>query len=388
MKPPKHVLPIIIGAQFLCTSLWFASNGVLTQIVSAFGLDALSSLSNLTAAVQLGFILGTLTFALLSITDRFSPSKVFFTCALLGALCNLAILWPKNQLATLMLFRTMTGFFLAGIYPVGMKIAADYYEKGLGKSLSLLVGALVLGTAFPHALNAFSIGVGYKAVILCTTLLAVLGGIVIVIGVPDGPYRKQGNQFSFTEVVGIFKIKPLRTAAFGYFGHMWELYTFWTFVPLMLSGFKPSLTPQTTATLSFTIIAVGSLGCIIGGYLSQKYGPKKIATIALSISFVCCLVFPLASVLPFYLYILFMCIWGMAVITDSPLFSTLIAGAAPPAITGTALTLINCLGYALTIVSLQILSMAIISFSSPWVYSLMALGPFVGLCVLFSSKLK
>ncbi|NJB37852.1 MFS transporter [Croceivirga sp. JEA036] len=388
MNPPKHILPIIIGAQFLCTSLWFASNGVLTQIVSAYGLDALSSLSNLTAAVQLGFILGTLTFALLSITDRFSPSKVFFTCAVLGALCNLAILWPKNVLFTLALFRMMTGFFLAGIYPVGMKIAADYFEKGLGKSLSLLVGALVLGTAFPHALNAFSIGISYKMVIISTTLLAVLGGLALYLGVPDGPFRKKGNQFSLKEVIGIFKIKPLKTAALGYFGHMWELYTFWTFVPIMISAFKSNLPPQTTSILSFVIIAIGSVGCIIGGFLSQKYGPKKIATIALSFSFVCCLLFPITIQLPFNIFILFMCLWGMAVITDSPLFSTLVASAAPPAITGTALTLINCLGYTLTIVSIQVVSMAIISFSSPWVYSLLAIGPMVGLYVLFSSKLK
>ena len=152
MKPSNLILPVIVLSQFCCTSLWFAGNGVMPDLVSTFGLSE-SAIGHLTSAVQFGFIVGTLVFAILSIADRFSPSKVFFTCAILGALFNLGVVWEGNSLGSLLSFRFFTGFFLAGIYPVGMKIAADYFEKGLGKSLGYLVGALVVGTAFPHLLK-------------------------------------------------------------------------------------------------------------------------------------------------------------------------------------------------------------------------------------------
>ena len=149
MRNPKLILPLIVIAQFSCTSLWFASNGVIADLIVAFQLNE-SFLGSLTSAVQLGFIVGTFVFALLSIADRYSPSKVFLFSALLGSLFNLSLIWEGNNLSTILLLRFLTGFFLAGIYPVGMKIASDYFDKGLGRSLGFLVGALVLGTAFPH----------------------------------------------------------------------------------------------------------------------------------------------------------------------------------------------------------------------------------------------
>jgi len=155
MKQPKWILPIIVISQFGCTSLWFASNGVMSDLVTNFGLIN-SALGHLTSAVQFGFISGTLVFALLTIADRFSPSKVFLISALLGASFNALVIWEGNNLMSLLALRFFTGFFLAGIYPVGMKITADYYKKGLGKSLGFLVGALVLGTAFPHLLKGLT----------------------------------------------------------------------------------------------------------------------------------------------------------------------------------------------------------------------------------------
>ena len=153
MNVKKHILPIIIFSQFCCTSLWFAGNGIIGDLISAYNLPT-ESLSSLTSAVQFGFIVGTLTFAFLTIADRFSPSKVFLLSALFGAVFNLEMMLSANTLTSLLIFRFLTGFALAGIYPVGMKIASDYYQKGLGTSLGYLVGALVLGTAFPHLLKS------------------------------------------------------------------------------------------------------------------------------------------------------------------------------------------------------------------------------------------
>ena len=225
------ILPTIVIAQFCCTSLWFAGNGVLSELTASFNLEA-SALGHLTSAVQLGFIIGTMVFAVLTIADRFSPSKVFLFSAVLGALFNLGTIIPGNSFLSLIIFRLLTGFFLAGIYPIGMKIAADYYTKGLGKSLGFLVGALVVGTAFPHLLKGLTLAMDWQVVILGTSILAITGGILMLLLVPDGPNRKAGARLDVYAFFRVFKDKAFRAAAFGYFGHMWELYTFWAFVPI------------------------------------------------------------------------------------------------------------------------------------------------------------
>lgn len=387
MQTPKHTLPTIVISQFLCTSLWFASNAVLPNLITTFGLTQ-TALGTITSFVQFGFITGTLVFASLSIADRFSPSKVFMICALLGSLSNLTLIWNGNSYLSILFFRFLTGFFLAGIYPVGMKIAADYYDKGLGKSLGFLVGALVLGTALPHLLKNITSQLPWESVMMTTSALAVFGGTLMFILVPDGPYRKPGQKIKLNAVFSVFKVRKFRTAAFGYFGHMWELYTFWAFVPVLLNMYidaHPSSTFN-TPLLSFFIIGSGSLSCIGAGYLSLRYGSKKVATLALLGSGICCLLFPF--LLEWNVsegFVLFLLIWGLLVIADSPLFSTLVAQNAPPELKGTALTIVNCIGFALTIVSIQTL-IYLQSFNSKWVFLILFIGPLFGLINLKRRK--
>ncbi|TXN38347.1 MFS transporter [Flagellimonas hymeniacidonis] len=381
MKPPKHILSIIVIAQFFCTSLWFAGNGVMGDLVANFGLQS-NALGHLTSAVQFGFITGTLLFAVFTLTDRYSPSKVFLVSALLGALCNVGVIWQSNTLGTILGLRFLTGFFLAGIYPVGMKIAADYFDKGLGKSLSYLVGALVVGTALPYLLKGFITIFSWQSVLLTTSILAVLGGILIVTLVPNGPYRKSSLNLDFTACFTIFKKPNFRAAAFGYFGHMWELYSFWAFVPVMLHAY--ALAHEDVALnislLSFTIIALGGLACVIGGYASQKIGVKKTAATALLLSGVCCLISPLFFMVDSELvFVGFLIFWGMVVIADSPLFSTLVAQNAPVEIKGTALTIVNSIGFAITIVSIQLVTALQPEIQFNYLYAILALGPVLGL---------
>jgi MFS family permease len=384
---PRHILPLIVFAQFCCTSLWFAGNAVLADMVTIYGLPD-TALGSLTSAIQFGFICGTLVFAILAIADRFAPSRVFFVSAIAGAAFNLTGIWPENTLFTLLSGRFLTGFFLAGIYPVGMKIAADYYQKGLGKSLGFLVGALVLGTAFPHLLRGLGQELPWMAVLFITSGLAVLGGGLMLAFVPDGPHRTKGGRPDFTAFFKVFQNRQFRAAAFGYFGHMWELYAFWAFVPLLLSSYLES---QPTAgfslsVMSFFIIGIGGLGCVISGVLSQRFGARKVAATALSLSGVCCLLAPLFFHFPPSVFLGFLLLWGIMVIADSPLFSTLVAGSAAPERKGTALTIVNCLGFALTIVSIQVLVAA-----GEWLdpiarMPLLAIGPILGLLGLFYGR--
>ncbi|MEQ8547446.1 MAG: MFS transporter [Cyclobacteriaceae bacterium] len=384
MQPAKQILPIIILSQFCCTSLWFAGNAVVAELIRDFGLLN-NALGYLTSSVQLGFITGTLLFAIYSITDRFSPSKVFFTCAILGAVFNLAIIWEGHHFYSLLILRFLTGFCLAGIYPVGMKIAADYFDKGLGKSLGFLVGALVLGTALPHLLKFLSIGYSWQAVFITTSLFAMIGGLLILLMVPDGPYRKRGVSTDLLACFKVFKIKPFQQAAIGYFGHMWELYAFWAFVPVILSiylGLHQKVHFD-ISLLSFLIIAIGSFACALGGVFSERFGVKATASTFLFASFFCCLCSPLILIYaPPEVFILFLLVWGMVVIADSPLFSTLVAQNAEPKVKGAALTIVNSIGFAITIVSIQLLSYAQKLMPDQYIFLILALGPAVGLIFL------
>ncbi len=378
-KVPIYILPVIVFAQFAGTSLWFAGNAIVGDLQVALQLEA-GVIGDITAAVQFGFIIGTLIFAFLSIADRFSPSKVFLISAVLGALFNLAVYLFARDLFSLLLLRFATGFFLAGIYPVGMKIASDWYAQGLGKALGYLVGALVLGTAFPHLLKVFGQTLPWEMILWTTSGLAILGGILLSILVPDGPNRKAGVKFEWNALPKIFGFKEFRAAAFGYFGHMWELYTFWAFTPLILNTYNElNQTSLDVSLWSFIIITTGTLGCIVGGYISLKKGSAKVAFGMLLVSGCCCLLSPLFFQLSSNLFLVGMLIWGFTVVGDSPQFSTIVAKTAPSLYIGTALTIVNCIGFALTIVSIQVLNylQSILGVSN--VFLVLLIGPLIGL---------
>ncbi len=381
-KAPAYILPVIVFAQFAGTSLWFAGNAIVGDLQAALQLEA-GVTGDITAAVQFGFIIGTLIFAFLSIADRFSPSKVFLISAVLGALFNLSVYLFAKDLTALLLLRFATGFFLAGIYPVGMKIASDWYAKGLGKALGYLVGALVLGTAFPHLLKVLGQALPWKTILWTTSGLAVLGGVLLYVLVPDGPNRKAGAKFEWNAIPKIFGFKEFRAAAFGYFGHMWELYTFWAFTPLIISTYNElNQTDLNVSLWSFVIIAMGTLGCIIGGYISLKKGSAKVAFWMLLISGLCCLLSPLFFQLPPILFLAGLLIWGFTVVGDSPQFSTIVAKTAPSLYIGTALTIVNCIGFALTIVSIQALNYLQAIFTVSNVFLVLLIGPVIGLLAI------
>lgn len=351
-------------------------------LVSDLGL-APSALGNLTSAVQLGFILGTLGYALGSVADRFRPSRVFFVSAVLAAACNGLVTLLSGEAALpllLLLLRFGTGFFLAGIYPVGMKIAADHFDKGLGRALGFLVGALVLGTAFPHLLGSLGRELDWRGILYATSGLALSGGLLLLLLVPEGPYRKAGAGFRPGGMFRLFRSAPFRAAAFGYFGHMWELYAFWAFVPVMLEFHRMEFAPELNVSLwSFLAISAGALACMVAGLASLKLGAGKSARFALSLSGLCCLASPFMLVAPGAVFLPFLLFWGMVVVADSPMFSTLVARHAPAENRGAALTIVNSIGFAITILSIQLCSFLQSVLEPEWVYVALAIGPAFGL---------
>jgi MFS family permease len=379
---PSHILPIIIFSQFTGTSLWFAGNAVVLDLQRDWGL-AEQSVGYITVAVQLGFISGTLVFAFLAIADRFSARWVFFTCSLAGALANIGVLAAPQGLAGLLLLRFATGFFLAGIYPVGMKIAAGWYEQGLGRALGYLVGALVLGTAFPHLIRSSGAELPWQQVMIGVSVLAAVGGVLMLVLVPDGPYLPTGSAFNPRSLAIIFRSKRFRASAFGYFGHMWELYTLWAFIPIWLLAYsKTSGITLNVPLWSFLVIAIGFFGCAVGGVISAKVGSAKVAAIQLTVSGACCLLSPLFFGAGLALFIIFLLIWGITVIGDSPQFSALNAENAPREYVGSALTIANSIGFLITVFSIQLVNSLLPLMGPQYIFWLLVPGPLVGLWML------
>ena len=382
MQIPKRILPAIVFSQFAGTALWFAGNAIIGDLQTAMNVG-IDDTGIVTSAIQLGFITGTLIFALLAISDRYSPRKLFLICSVLGAISNLLIYFIAYDLFSLLVIRFITGFFLTGIYPIGMKIAAGWYKKGLGNAIGLLVGALVLGTAFPHLIKSFGGSLPWEHVIFVISAFSLVGGITMYLLVEDGPYISSGTKFNSKTIITLLKHKELRSSAVGYFGHMWELYTYWAFIPLILIYYV-NLNPVdlNISTWSFIIIASGSIGCIVGGMISNKIGSAKVAFVQLGFSGLCCLVSPLMFHTSAPVFISFLVFWGIVVVGDSPQYSAIIALSAPKKLIGSGLTLVNSIGFAITILSLWFVNQFIDVIDYNLLFLLLAIGPIAGLISL------
>ena len=378
LRSDNRSLALLVFSQFAGTSLWFAGNAIIDQIATA------DSAAAVTSYVQFGFIAGTLLFSIFTIADRYSSRSVFFTSALLAALANLLVIFVHSNLLMVKLLRFGTGFFLAGIYPVGMKIAADVFPDKLGKALGLLVGALVLGTSFPHFVRSQLENIHWETVLILTSLLAVSGGLLVLFSMPRVKKSAGSSQPDFAAAFTVFRKKDFRSAAFGYFGHMWELYAFWALLPVLFA-YRNSMHQEGINVYgwSFLVIGMGCLGCIAGGFLSQRWGSKKVAAMALLLSGSCCLAAPFVFHTTSLLFYSLMLFWGFTVTADSPQFSALVAKAAANQHRGTALTIVTSIGFAITIVSILLLKDIFLVQKEKALW-LLAPGPFLGLLALKS----
>ncbi|HWP44541.1 MAG TPA: MFS transporter [Blastocatellia bacterium] len=384
----NRALALVSLAVLLASSTWFSGTAAVPILRHAWGLSDSQS-AWLTIAVQLGFISGTFLYSVLNLADRFNARRVFFISALLGGGFNLGFAWLASGLAAGAALRFLTGVTLAGVYPVGMKIVAMWFQSGLGWRLGVLVGALTLGTASPYLIQALGASFNWRALVATASLSAVAGGALILLGVRDGPYLKARARFDYSMALKVFGHRPFRYTAFGYFGHMWELYAFWSLSAFYLGArFQEHMAawPSLIPALSFLSIGVGALGCAGGGWVSQRVGERKVALASLVISAACSALSGLAFGLHPALLLAFILIWGVFVVSDSPQFSALAAKYCPKEYTGTALTVQNGIGFAITIISIQLLPFIARMVGWQWAFTFLAAGPIAG--AYFMSRLN
>jgi MFS family permease len=374
----------IVIAQLFGTSLWFSANSAADDLMRVWGVDG-HDIGSLTVAVQLGFILGSLGLAMSGLADRFVASRIFSLCAVLGALANAGFALLAHDLSSALWWRFAVGLALAGIYPLGMKLVVGWQPERAGAVLAWLVGMLTLGTALPHALRMVGATLAWQHVVLGSSLLALLAAAMVA-QVGDGPHFRLRSPapLQFGKALQAFAGPEFRASALGYFGHMWELYAFWTLVPMLL---RTTHLPQrlglgSVAGWSFAVIGIGALGCIGGGWWSQRVGSARVAAVALCCSATCCAMFPWLAAGPAWLLGLLLLLWGVAVVADSPQFSALAARSCKPEQVGSALAMQTSIGFAITMISIAWSTRALEHYGADIAWLLLP-GPVLGVIGLW-----
>jgi len=357
-------------------SLWFTGTAVQPRLTLEWG-SGIGVASWLTIAVQLGFVAGALVISIFNLSDIFRPTRVFIVCALLAAADNAAFVYvaERHAIGAAIFLRMLTGAFLAGTYPTGMKILAGWFREGRGLALGIMVGALAVGSASPHAVNALG-GMRWQTVVLASSWMAVIAAFIAAVGVREGPYAAPQPPFDVHKIGDTFRNRRLRLANFGYLGHMWELYVMWAWIAVIFAGplfqrWKAAGNPttflvpagwvppfvRTSEMIAFFVIALGAVGCIWAGRVSDRAGAtvrqrSRVTIVSMAVSGACCV---LAAIFfdHFWALVVIALIWGVAIVADSAQFSAIVSEVSDPNYVGTALTMQTALGFLLTAFSIR-----------------------------------
>jgi MFS family permease len=376
-------LTAIATASLLSMSTWFSGTAVLGPLKAAWHLDP-NAAALLTIAVQLGFVVGSLGSSIVNLLDIAPPRLVFMIASVGAAGVNAGVTLAHGPGAAIAL-RFATGVFLAGIYPTSLKIMATWFVRDRGRALGIMVGALTIGSAAPHLVNGLG-GLGWRAVVVSTSLLTLAGGALAILGVHEGPFPFPRARFDPKQAGRVLRDRGVRLACLGYFGHMWELYAMWAW---FLVFFSDSLTrsglPNVRALASlgtFAVIGAGFAGCWWGGSLSDRWGRAPVASLAMAISGACALAIGFCFGGPPALVLAIGLVWGMSVVADSAQFSTLVTELADPAYVGTALTLQLGIGFTLTVLTIWLIPLARETLGWRWAFALLVPGPLLGIAAM------
>jgi len=375
-------LTLLAVAVLLMMGLWFGVSAVAPQIAKEWHLDATTT-AWLTLAVQLGFVAGTLLSALLNLPDVIRARHLMTICGILGAAVNALLAFSVHSVGPAIVLRFLTGAFLAGVYPPGMKLIATWFREGRGFALGVIVGALTLGKASPYLVNAVGSS-NWRINVGLASAIAVAGAAIVGLFVREGPFALPNQPFDLSQVAQVVRNRGVRLANFGYFGHMWELYAMWTWAPVMIraSLAKSGDAPWIAELASFVVIGAGAAGCVAAGRLADRIGRTVIASAAMAVSGACCILIGfLYGGSPAALVIL-AAIWGATVVADSAQFSACVTELADARYIGTALTMQTCIGFLITTASIRMMPAVVDRISWRYAFWLLAIGPVLGIIAM------
>jgi len=374
------MLALVALAEVLGMTMWFSATAVTGAIATEFRLDA-SEIAWLTMAVQAGFVAGTLGSALLSLPDLINARTLFAVGCAVGAMANAGVAQAASP-AALIACRFVTGAALAWVYPPGMKIAAGWTERRRGTALGILVGALTIGSAFPHLLSALTSEIEWRGLLRLTSGLALAGAVIVRGVVRDGPFVAETARFNPRAAFRVFTVRGTRLATLGYLGHMWELYAMWTWIGPFAAASLSAAGSTNAATqgslVAFVAVASGAPGCVLAGFWADRLGKARVAGAAMVASALCAAAAGLFFGAPIRWLALLAAVWGFAVVADSAQFSALVSEYSRRDEVGTAITVQTCAGFLLTMLTIRLVPSAAGWMGWPWVFLLLVPGPLAG----------